>query len=54
MEPGVSMRLTATSQIIKDATADLMVMPRSRSSARESVCVVPSSTLPILSMTPAA
>jgi hypothetical protein len=31
-----------------------MVMPRWRSSARKSVCVLPASTLPISSMTPAA
>ena len=37
-----------------DATADLIVMPRWRSSASESVWVLPSSTLPISSMTPAA
>jgi hypothetical protein len=36
-----------------DTTADLIVMPRCRSSARESVWVLPSSTLPILSMTAA-
>ena len=35
-------------------TADLIVMPRCCSSASESVCVVPASTLPISSMTPAA
>jgi len=38
----------------KDATADLMVIPRCRSRARESVWVLPASTLPISSMTPAA
>jgi choline dehydrogenase-like flavoprotein len=32
----------------------LIVMPRCRSSASESVWVVPSSTLPTSSMTPAA
>jgi hypothetical protein len=37
-----------------DTTADLLVMPRCRSSARKSVWVLPSSTLPISSMTPAA
>jgi hypothetical protein len=37
-----------------DTTADLIVIPRCRSSASESVCVLPSSTLPIASMTPAA
>ena len=35
-----------------EATADLIVMPRCRSSARVSVWVVPASTLPILSMAP--
>ena len=52
--PGVSIRLTVTSPIANDATADLIVMPRCRSSASESVCVVPASTLPTSSMTPAA
>ena len=52
--PGVSIRLTVTSSIANETTADLIVMPRCRSSARESVCVVPASTLPISSMTPAA
>src|SRR4029077_18713017 len=37
-----------------ETTADLIVMPRCRSSARVSVWVLPSSTLPIWSMTPAA
>ncbi len=52
--PGVSIRLTVTSSIANDTTADLIVMPRCRSSAKESVWVVPSSTRPISSMTPAA
>src|SRR6266545_4629877 len=52
--PGVSIRLTVTSSTTKDTTADLIVIPRCRSSARESVWVLPSSTLPISSMTPAA
>ena len=52
--PGVSIRLTATPAISNDTTADLMVIPRWRSSANVSVCVVPASTLPIVSMTPAA
>ena len=52
--PGVSIRLTVTSPSTKDTTADLIVMPRWRSSASESVWVLPSSTLPISSMTPAA
>ena len=52
--PGVSIRLTVTSSMTNDTTADLIVMPRCRSSARESVCVLPSSTLPTSSMTPAA
>src|SRR5262245_22633936 len=38
----------------KETTADLIVMPRCRSRARESVWVLPSSTLPISSITPAA
>src|SRR5436305_12607478 len=37
-----------------DTTADLIVMPRCRSSARESVWVLPASTLPTASITPAA
>jgi len=41
-----------TSSRTNDATADLMVMPCWRSSARLSVCVEPASTLPIASMTP--
>ena len=52
--PGVSIRLTVTSSMANDTTADLIVMPRCRSSASESVWVLPSSTLPISSMTPAA
>ncbi len=53
--PGVSIRLTVTSSsMTNETTADLIVMPRWRSSARVSVCVFPSSTLPISSMTPAA
>ena len=52
--PGVSIRLTVTSSIANDTTADLIVMPRCCSSASESVWVLPSSTLPISSMTPAA
>ena len=52
--PGVSIRLTVTSSMTNDTTADLIVMPRCRSSASESVWVLPSSTLPISSMTPAA
>ena len=52
--PGVSIRLTVTSSIANDTTADLIVIPRCRSSASESVWVLPSSTLPISSMTPAA
>ena len=52
--PGVSIRLTVTSPMPNDTTADLMVMPRCRSSASVSVWVLPLSTLPISSMTPAA
>ncbi len=52
--PGVSIRLTVTPPTTNDTTADLIVMPRRRSSASVSVCVLPSSTLPISSMTPAA
>ena len=39
---------------VKETTADLIVIPRWRSRSSESVCVVPSSTLPGSSMTPAA
>src|SRR3712207_4221906 len=52
--PGVSIRLTVTSPTTNDTTADLIVKPRCRSSAKESVLVFPSSTRPISSMTPAA
>ena len=52
--PGVSIRLTVTSPTTNETTADLMVMPRARSSARLSVWVSPPSTLPTWSMTPAA
>ena len=52
--PGVSMRLTARSSSVKATTAARMVMPRRRSSSSESVWVVPSSTLPSASVTPAA
>ena len=52
--PGVSMRFAVTSPIVNDTTAALIVMPRCCSSASESVCVVPLSTLPTSSMTPAA
>ena len=51
--PGVSMRLTVRPAMVKDTTADLMVMPRRRSSSSESVCVLPASTLPSSAMTPA-
>ena len=51
--PGVSMRLTVTSPIANETTADLIVIPRCRSSASVSVCVLPASTLPISSMMPA-
>ena len=50
--PGVSIRLTVMSPTPNETTADLIVMPRCRSSASESVWVLPSSTLPISSMTP--
>jgi len=52
--PGVSIKLTVTPSTANEVTADLIVIPRCRSSASESVCVVPASTLPISSMTPAA
>ena len=52
--PGVSIRLTVVSPTTNDTTADLMVMPRWRSRASESVWVLPASTLPTSSMTPAA
>src|SRR5918998_2131952 len=48
------MRLTVTPSTWKETTADFIVMPRLCSSAKESVWVLPSSTLPISSMTPAA
>jgi hypothetical protein len=43
-----------TSSISNETTADLIVIPRCRSSSSESVWVLPSSTLPTASMTPAA
>ena len=52
--PGVSMMLTAKSPMRNETTAALIVIPRRRSSSSVSVCVVPRSTLPISSMTPAA
>ena len=52
--PGVSIRLTWTPPSANEATADLIVMPALRSSSSESVCVVPASTLPTSSMTPAS
>ncbi len=51
--PGVSIRLTTVPSTVNETTADLIVIPRWRSSSSESVCVVPSSTLPGSSMTPA-
>ena len=50
--PGVSIKLTATFPIGKDATADLIVIPRRRSNGSKSVWVVPASTAPSWSMTP--
>ena len=52
--PGVSTRLTWRSPTWNDATAERMVIPRSRSSSSESVWVVPASTLPTRSIAPAA
>ena len=52
--PGVSIRLTAMPPTVNETTAERIVMPRRRSSASESVCVFPASTLPGSSMTPAA
>jgi hypothetical protein len=52
--PGVSIRFTVTPSTTKDTTAARIVMPRRRSRASESVCVLPSSTRPSSSMTPAA
>jgi hypothetical protein len=46
--------LTVTPSTVNDATAARIVMPRWRSIAMVSVCVVPRSTLPTASMTPAA
>ena len=51
--PGVSMRLTVRPAMVRQATAVLMVMPRCRSMAIESVWVLPPSTLPSSLMTPA-
>jgi hypothetical protein len=50
----VSIRLTAVPRIASETTADRIVMPRWRSSASESVRVVPSSTRPTSPMTPAS
>ena len=50
----MSIRLTAKLPTVNDTTADLIVMPRWRSSASVSVWVLPSSTLPISPITPAA
>ena len=52
--PGVSIRLTVTPPTANETTADLIVIPRSRSSSSESVCVFPSSTRPGSSTIPAA
>src|SRR5215831_18331140 len=52
--PGVSIRLTVTPSTGNETTADLIVIPRCCSSASESVRVVPLSTLPASSITPAA
>ena len=52
--PGVSIRLTVVSPMANETTAARMVMPRVRSSARVSVWVLPASTLPTASMTPAS
>ncbi len=51
--PGVSIRLTLRVCSWNETTADLIVMPRARSSSRVSVWVVPLSTLPTEGMTPA-
>src|SRR5215813_14735912 len=48
------MRLTVTPAISNDTTADLIVIPRWRSRSSVSVWVVPASTSPTVSMTPAA
>src|SRR5829696_7154378 len=52
--PGVSIRLMVVRPTTNDTTAALMVMPRWRSRSRVSVWVLPWSTLPTSSMTPAA
>jgi hypothetical protein len=56
--PGVSIRSTVTASApeptVNETTADRMVMPRRRSRSEESVWVLPSSTLPISSITPAS
>ena len=46
--PGVSMMLRVASFQGTVTAADCMVIPRSRSSGRKSVVVLPSSTVPIL------
>src|SRR3954454_15568494 len=51
--PGVSTTLTVVPSSGNDTTAALIVMPRRRSRARLSVWVVPESTDPGSSMTPA-
>ena len=50
--PGVSMRLTWRSPTAKAATAERMVIPRSRSRSPLSVRVVPASTLPSVATAP--
>ncbi len=52
--PGVSRTLTVRSPRSKEVTAARIVMPRRRSRSIESVRVVPSSTLPGASSTPAS
>src|SRR5512145_1197316 len=52
--PGVSMRCTSCPCHSKLVTADVMVMPRSRSSSIQSMTASPSWTSPILCVLPAA
>jgi hypothetical protein len=52
--PGVSIRFTVRSPSSNETTAERIVMPRRRSRSIESVRVLPASTLPTWSITPAA
>ncbi len=50
--PGVSMRCSSWPRQLNVVAAAVMVMPRSRSSGIQSICVAPSWTSPILWMRP--